>query len=86
MAEELTLHERIARGQRAERLTEELGEHIRAVEAKYHDEWARAKTPEAREFLWVKLQALTDVVRDIAHDLSDGQLAAQQQEYDNGPQ
>ena len=85
MAEQLTRHERIALGQKAERLIEEIGSHIQSVEAKYHDEWARAKDAPTREFLWVKLQALTDVVRDITAKLNDGLVAVREQENEDGP-
>lgn len=82
---EMTRFERIAAGQRAERLIEDVGEHIRAVELKYHEEWARAKDQATREFLWTKLQTLTDVVRDITAKLNDGLVAAREQENEDGP-
>ena len=84
MAEELTRAERIARAQTAERLVEEIGSHISVVERKYHEDWARAQTPEAREAVWYRLQALTDVVRDLTAQVMDGQMAAKEQEYDDG--
>lgn len=82
---EMTRFERIAAGQRAERLIEEIGGHIKAVELKYHDEWARAKDAPTREFLWVKLQTLTDVVRDLTAKLNDGLVAVREQENEDGP-
>lgn len=84
MAEELTRAERMARGATAERLIEEIGSHIRSVEQKYHDDWARAETTEARELVWHRLQALTDVVRDLSAEVMDGHLARNEQEHEDG--
>ena len=86
MTQKLTRTERIAIGQRAERLVEEIAEHIKAVELKYHDEWARSKDANSREFLWTKLQALTDVVADLTREINDGLVAVREQELEDGPQ
>ncbi|HAH10217.1 MAG TPA: hypothetical protein DCL48_08960 [Alphaproteobacteria bacterium] len=85
MAEELTRHERILRGLQAQQLVDQVKAHIQAVEMKYHHEWARASTVEAREFLWAKLKALTDVTLDLMAEITDGDMARREQEYeDNG--
>lgn len=81
---ELTRHERMLRGHHAERLAEEVKAHIQAVELKYHHEWAQARTVEAREFIWAKLKALTDVTLDLTSAIMDGDMARKEQEYDDG--
>lgn len=86
MAEQLTHHERIARAQAAQRLIEEVAVHIEAVGQTYHDDWEKAKTPEAREVIWHKLAALKDVIRDINGQIRDGEVAKAEMENEYGPQ
>lgn len=82
MAEELTRHERVAIGQRAERLREEIGAHIVAVEQDYIRRWSNAQTTEEREALWHRQQALKDMARDLIAKISDGLVA--KEEMENG--
>jgi hypothetical protein len=82
MSEELTRFERVAIGQRAERLTDELREHIVAVEQGYIRQWTGAQTTEEREALWHRQQALRDVASDLIARVGDGKIA--QEEIDNG--
>lgn len=82
MSEELTRYERIAIGQKAERLKEEIGAHIIAVEQDYIRQWSNAKTTEEREALWHRQQALKDMARDLIAKISDGNLA--KEEMNNG--
>jgi hypothetical protein len=77
MTDQLTLTERMARAQRAERLNEDIQPHLVSVRALYHAEWEKALKPETRELLWQKLMALTDVERDIRTTISDGAVARQ---------
>jgi hypothetical protein len=77
MTDQLTLTERMARASRAERLIEEVAEHFIALEARYHREWAIAKTTEQREAIWHKLNAVTGALADIKQTISDGAVARQ---------
>lgn len=82
MAEELTRHERVAIGQKAERLKEEIEAHIIAVERDYIRQWSNAQTTEQREALWHRQQALKDMARDLIAKISDGLVA--KEEMENG--
>lgn len=82
MAEELTRHERVAIGQKAERLREEIVTHIIAVEQDYIRRWSNAQTTEEREAIWHRQQALKDMVRDLIAKIGDGLVA--KEEMENG--
>ena len=77
MNDQLTLTERMMHAEKARRLVEEVAEHFAAVEARYHREWALAKTTEAREAIWHKLSAVTGALADMQSTISDGAVARQ---------
>lgn len=82
MAEELTRHERVALGQKADRLREEIEAHIIAVERDYIRLWSNAQTTEEREAIWHRQQALKDMTQDLIAKINDGLVA--KEEMENG--
>lgn len=80
---ELTRVERIALAQKAERLKEDVGEHLVRLGRAYQEQWARESDPVRREALWQRHAALKDLAQDIATLITDGRIAKEEEKHDD---
>lgn len=79
----MTKAERIARGQTAERLIEELSPHILSVERRYVEWWTQCADAQQRDNIWHRYQALQSVLTDITSTIADGVMAEEERAHEH---